>query len=199
MSLLRLLFIWWTERLQIASLFAFICYYSCLFFSYLFLQGKGIYVDQISSQVKTVTMLFIILLPSAIFPTLPMELMCSGNSAIIPRFFLYASVCWTHHFVLECSFSQCILLHICQLLTLSTILLLMIWHSDDFLQPPIYDMYTTRKFCCPSAFPVNMLNSESSCGSPFIMQFHCSLPLSFHLSPSLREKSPLAPIIVCGF
>lgn len=46
---------------------------------FFFFQGKGIYVYLVYSQVETATMLFMILLPLVIFPTLTMELMCSRN------------------------------------------------------------------------------------------------------------------------
>lgn len=139
----------------------------------------------ISSQAEVVTMVFIILLLlSAIFPTLTMLLMCSQNSmqllldlSCVPVSSVLI-VC-----VLDWFFSQCVLLHSCQPLMSSTTLSLNIWHWDDSLQLLIYDICTTRKFCNPPAFPESMLSYVVSSAPPFIMQFHCSMPLSFCFNP----------------
>lgn len=125
-----------------------------------------------------------LLLPlSAVFPTLSMELMCSGSSlqwfldpSCVPVSAMLINLC------VEEIFSLGGLLYVCQSETSSTILLLVIWYWDN----------TTWHLCqqqifqssCSSALLVSMLNNAVPYGPPSITQFHSSLLPSFCLPTS---------------
>lgn len=172
------------DGLRKCKLSVHVCYYSYTFFSQFFKLKRSSLLNFFSSQ-SCHNVFYYFIAPLRNFSNTDHGAEVFREiSAVIPGSFLCASVCCAHYFVCKCFFFLCALLYICQQLMSSTILSLIIWHWDDTLQLLIYDIFATRKFCNPPAFPVSMLHNAVSYGPPFIMQFHCSLPPSFCLSTS---------------